>query len=366
MKTLRETTALLHRTVSPSESLPAEDLRRVLRWLSDVAGDLEKIHREGRDHGALGPDVVRVRGDRARLDRPGRIPAPIEFRDPETERLRHKASVPDPRLEARQDVYGLGALLYFALENGAPPCGSMSGLTRPAPEALGWIVGRALAEGNGRYPTAAAMREDLDRLRRELKGNDALLPTPESLPSFEGGELPTPRRLTPYVKAAKRERRGTLALVIVAAIALGVFTLVWRSAGTESPARAEETAVAKAETPALPALLADWRDRLADRLAATGETFDPLEIPVLVVSDVPLPRDLGWSRYPSRRLAEEVRAAFDRGASPAEIRELLERRAGDATVPAALRVTRGAANGEWQVILDYRGLRFEGVAASGE
>ena len=142
MKTLRETTALLHRTVSPSESLPAEDLRRVLRWLSDVAGDLEKIHREGRDHGALGPDVVRVRGDRARLDRPGRIPAPIEFRDPETERLRHKASVPDPRLEARQDVYGLGALLYFALENGAPPCVPCpaSRVPRPRPSAGSWAA----------------------------------------------------------------------------------------------------------------------------------------------------------------------------------------------------------------------------------
>jgi hypothetical protein len=334
----------------------------VLRWTIDLARDLERLHREGRWHGAVGPDVVRIRGDRARLEPPGRTPAPVEYRDPEAERLRHKAGLPDPACEARQDVYGLGALLYSTLENGAPPCGSMSALTRPAPEALAWIVGRALAEGNGRYPTAAAMREDLERLLRELRGDAEMKTSPEVLPSFTGGALPAPRRLTPYRVAAKRERRGTVVLVALALIAFGIFAVAWRASDHDRPSPAAEASASPGATPTLPALLETWRERLSERLAAAGEHLDPLEVPLLVISDVPVPRDLGWSRHPSPRLAQDVRAAYDRGATPTEIRDLLEERAGDTTVPAALRVREGAGPDRCEVVLDYRGLRFTGVA----
>ena len=101
MKTLRETTALLHRTVSPAEALPAGDLRRVLRWTIGLARDLERLHREGRWHGAVGPDVVRIRGDRARLNPPGRTPAPVAVAahqgDPNVASLPPGGSLPNHR-----------------------------------------------------------------------------------------------------------------------------------------------------------------------------------------------------------------------------------------------------------------------------
>jgi hypothetical protein len=364
MKTLGETTALLHRVASLATGLTDRDLRTVLGWMGGILRDLEKLHRDGRWHGEVSPDAVRVRGDRARLDPPGCSPCPAEFRDPDAERLRHKASVPDPACEARQDVYGVGALLYFVLENGPPPCGALSVLTRPAPPALAWVVARAMVPGDGRYPTARAMRDDLEHLLRAGRGAPLAEVTPESLPSHDGGELPRPRRLVPYRKAVKRERRATFALVVCAVVAMLIFSVAWMTAGDGEAAEESETPVVEAakRLPTLPVLLAEWRTRLSRRLAPAGEVLDAAGVPILVVSDVALPHDLGWVRHPGARLARDVGAAIDRGASPAEVRDLLREGAAGTTVPAALRVRPGEAPGTLSVTLDYRGLRLEGVA----
>jgi hypothetical protein len=366
MKTLRETTALLHRTASPVHGLQDQDLRRILRWLSGVLRDLERLHSDRRWHGEIGPDVVRVRGEKARLDPPGRASCPVEFRDPEAERLRHKVSVPDPACEARQDVYGVGALLYFVLENGAPPCGSLSVLTRSAPPAFAWIVGRALSGGTGRYPGASAMRDDLEHLLRAGKGRTLEEVEPESLPSHDGGELPRMKTLVPYRKAVKRERRTTLALVVSAGVAMLVLSVAWAMADRGSAGGKSETAIVEAPKalPTLPVLLGEWRERLSKRLAPAGESFDALDVPLLVVSDVPVARDLGWVRYPGPRLARDVRVAIDGGAEPGEVRDLLREGAGESTVPAALRVRAGPRPGTLSVSLDYRGLRYEGIATA--
>jgi hypothetical protein len=271
--------------------------------------------------------------------------------------------VRDPAFEARQDVYGAGSLLYFVLENGAPPCGSRSALTRSVPAALAWIVYRAMADGSGRYPTARAMLEDLGRLRRLARGRSLEAVRPEELPSWRPGESAPPARLTPYRVAARRERRGTFALVLLAALAVAVLGAFWSRAGSESAVSEVRAAPsAPAEIPTVRGLLETWRERLADRLSAAGERLDPFRVPLVVASDVRLRGDLGWARHPSARLASEVARAMDGGAAPEEIGSLLRSRAGDATVPAALRVRVGDRPGTLDVVLDYRGLRLRGVA----
>src|SRR5262249_22211113 len=87
----------------------------------------------------------------------------------------------------RFDVYSAGAVLYSLLENSFPAHGSLSRLVKRAPEALRWIVQRAMAEMSTRYPSARAMRDDLAVL---AAAKDPFAVRPADLPSFRAAAEP--------------------------------------------------------------------------------------------------------------------------------------------------------------------------------
>src|SRR5690606_13794496 len=84
---------------------------------------------------------------------------------------------------ARFDVYSAGAVLFSVIENSFPAHGGLSQITRRCPEALRWVIRRAMAEYDQRYPTAAAFLGDLEAIRAAA---DPFALKPADLPSMSG------------------------------------------------------------------------------------------------------------------------------------------------------------------------------------
>ena len=73
------------------------------------------------------------------------------------------------------------------IENSFPAHGGLSQITRRCPEALRWVVRRAMADYDKRYASAAAMRADLEAIRSSA---DVFAVRPIDLPSMRGAEVP--------------------------------------------------------------------------------------------------------------------------------------------------------------------------------
>ncbi|MHC4472671.1 MAG: hypothetical protein ACYS99_17105, partial [Planctomycetota bacterium] len=150
MRTLAETSALLHRARPPLAGLEGRDALRALSWTEDVLGTLDRLHAGGALHGGVCPEAVRIGAGGARLAPPGAVVPPLEFRDPERERGRVRDGRDHPAAEPRHDLFGAGATLYSIFDGGPPPCGPASRFTRPAPGAVAYVVARAMADGPAR------------------------------------------------------------------------------------------------------------------------------------------------------------------------------------------------------------------------
>jgi WD40 repeat protein len=181
-------------------------------------------------------------------------------------------------VDARADVYALGAILYNVLA-GHPPYLDREGITPDAmialardrpptplarlaprvPEDLRAIVERAMArEPSGRYPTAKELADELHR--------------------FEAGQLLRSRDYRVRDLLARWIRRhraavtvGALALVVVAGIGIAAIANVARSRAAELEARrAAELAQRRGEANVTPLLEEHGRDQLlaGDRTGA--------------------------------------------------------------------------------------------------
>ena len=169
--------------------LPVRPAARIVR---DVADALAAVHAAGMLHRDLKPHNV--------ILRPDGTPVLIDFglaRDEQAERLTRTGEVmgslaymsPEQAdgsklIDARSDVYGLGAVLYELL-TGAPPFQGTTlqviadilardppwpaELRQDVPPDLDAVCRRAMAkQPEARYPTAGALRDDLDRFLRGL------------------------------------------------------------------------------------------------------------------------------------------------------------------------------------------------------
>jgi hypothetical protein len=195
-------TARLHAAAGSASSdgrgaatgLDEAGLRRVMSLSDDLLSTLERFHRSGLWHKDVKPSNIIVSGGRAHLVDFGLI-TPLRsamtltthgteyFRDPEMVRLALRGVKVHEVDGIKFDVYGAGAVLYSLIENSFPAHGSLSRLTRRCPEALRWVMRRAMADMGNRYASATEMLGDL---RTVSTAADPFAVRPADLPSLQG------------------------------------------------------------------------------------------------------------------------------------------------------------------------------------
>ncbi|MEZ6017448.1 MAG: hypothetical protein R3F49_20205 [Planctomycetota bacterium] len=189
-------------------------LAKVLGYTSDLCATLERFHAEGLWHKDIKPANLLVSGDRLQVVDLGLV-TPLAsaltltthgteyFRDPELVRLAMRGVKVHEVDGVKFDLYSAGAVLFSMLENSFPAHGSLSRLTKPVPEALAWIVRRAMSDISQRYASATVMRRDVAAL---LAAQDPFSVRPAELPSFRAAQDEPRAALAaaPAVGAAER------------------------------------------------------------------------------------------------------------------------------------------------------------------
>lgn len=199
-------TQQLHATSDPSAGgLDDANLRRGLGYIADLLVTLETYHRGGLWHKDVKPDNIIVDGSNAHLVDFGLV-TPLRsamtltthgteyFRDPEMVRLALRGVKVHEVDGCRFDIYGAGAVLYALIENAFPAHGALSQVTRRCPEAVRWIIRRAMTDYDKRYPSASGVLADL---RAVLSAPEMGSVKPGQLPSVLGGDSTPPLEVFP-------------------------------------------------------------------------------------------------------------------------------------------------------------------------
>lgn len=278
---------------APGEGLGEASLRLVFGWGADVLRTLERFHTGGLWHKDIKPANVLVAAGRAHLVDFGLV-TPLAsgmtltthgteyYRDPEMVRLAMRGVKVHEVDGVKFDLYSVGALLYSMVEGQFPAHGSLSQIDKRCPEALRWIIRRAMADVDSRYASAADMRADLAVVHA---ASDPFAVRPADLPSLGGARVPDPKPAeepdpSPFVAAAavapplepassrpraprKRARRVLVGAGLTAAAIFTVLSLESgpqqkRATGVDSVARANSTPAWKRgalRSQALPAAL---------------------------------------------------------------------------------------------------------------
>jgi serine/threonine protein kinase len=177
--------------------LRGRQLHLALGYVSDLLRTLGQYHAGGLWHKDVKPDNIIVDGPRAHLVDFGLI-TPLRsamtltthgteyFRDPELVRMALKGVKVQEVDGTRFDVYGAGAVLYAVLEDSFPAHGVLSPISKGCPEALRWIVRRAMADYDKRYTSVGAMLEDVHVV---MASEDPFAVMPAALPSMRGAAM---------------------------------------------------------------------------------------------------------------------------------------------------------------------------------
>lgn len=181
------------------EGLGGRSLAAAVGFVADLVATLDEYHRGGLWHKDVKPENIIIHNGRAHLVDLGLV-TPLRsamtltthgteyFRDPEMVRQALRGVKVHQVDGAKFDVYGAGAVLYFALENTFPAHGGLSAFARRSPESLRWIVRRAMAEYSKRYEKASEMLTDLQFV---LGASDPWAVRPADLPSMSGRAVST-------------------------------------------------------------------------------------------------------------------------------------------------------------------------------
>ncbi len=404
-ETLTRASARLHRHLKADEGLSADSIRTCLAWMSELLRTLDGYHRQGVIHKDVKPDNLIVTEQGVRLVDLGLL-TPLAsaltltthgtefFRDPEMVKLAVQGKRVRDVEAVRFDIYSAGAVMYLLLDGSFPACGPLSRISRPGPMALSWITSRAMAEGEKRYPSVAAMRADLEAViaKAAESGYDAI--PVSALPSFSGFDAaaeaappPPPVILRPEPKMAPPERlvpisgrphrsnsTGSAVAVVIGVllmifVAAGAVFLLLASGGVERPLSEGAPRITRdglfsappspgmvearpnpdpppAITPAhIVGSIRNWRAKLADDLLPSTSVGDLERVPVLLVSDGTSGADeiIGATKvvlqksgilyHPSTTLAANVRTVLEPGIGAEAVRDfLLSKMAGD-TLP---------------------------------
>jgi serine/threonine protein kinase len=188
------TTQRLH--ASAGSGLDRQHLRSVCGYATDLLRTLTHYHEGGLWHKDVKPDNIIVADGQAHLVDFGLV-TPLRssmtltthgteyFRDPEMVRMALRGVKVHEVDGAKFDIYAAGAVLYSMIENSFPAHGGLSQITKPCPEALRWIVRRAMTDYDKRYESAALMLEDIQTV---CTADDPFAVKPFALPSMRGSD----------------------------------------------------------------------------------------------------------------------------------------------------------------------------------
>lgn len=180
------------------EGLDHQAMARVMGYARDMLATLHEFHSGGLWHKDIKPSNLIVSSDRVHLVDLGLV-TPLAsamtltthgteyYRDPELVRMAMRGARVHEVNGAKFDLYSAGAVIYSMIEDGFPAQGSLSPINRRCPEALAWIVRRAMADVARRYDSAQQMAADLDVL---LAATDPYSVKPAALPSMGDGATP--------------------------------------------------------------------------------------------------------------------------------------------------------------------------------
>lgn len=193
---LSERTRELH-AASGADGLNPPRLREGLGYVIDLLHTLDRYHRGGLWHKDIKPDNIIVHDGTAHLVDLGLV-TPLRsamtltthgteyFRDPELVRLALRGAKVHEVDGVKFDIYGAGAVLYSVVENSFPAHGGLSQITKRCPDALKWVIRRAMTDLNQRYPSARHMLADLTTI---AGAPDPLALKPADLPSMKGVDV---------------------------------------------------------------------------------------------------------------------------------------------------------------------------------
>lgn len=185
---------------SGADGLDNKRLGTALGYAGDLVASLAAYHAAGLWHKDVKPDNIIVDGQdgRAHLVDFGLV-TPLRsamtltthgteyFRDPELVRQALRGVKVHQIDGSKFDVYAAGAVLFSVIENSFPAHGGLSQLTKRCPDALRWIVRRAMTDYDRRYASAAEMLADLRVLQNAA---DPFKLKPVDLPSVSGQATP--------------------------------------------------------------------------------------------------------------------------------------------------------------------------------
>ncbi|MHC4910982.1 MAG: serine/threonine protein kinase, partial [Planctomycetota bacterium] len=183
---------------SDGRGLHERGQRLVMGYMGDLLGTLNRYHAGGLWHKDVKPENIIIHDGQAHLVDLGLV-TPLRsamtltthgteyFRDPELVRQALRGVKVHQIDGAKFDVYAVGAVTYYMIENTFPAHGGLSRFTKKSPEALRWVIKRAMADYNQRYETSDAMLADL---RAVLAAPDPFVVRPVDLPSMRGGSQP--------------------------------------------------------------------------------------------------------------------------------------------------------------------------------
>jgi serine/threonine protein kinase len=189
-------TQRLHAASGPG-GLGREQFRTGLSYIADLLRTLDIYHRGGLWHKDVKPDNIVVDRHAAHLVDFGLVSSLRSamtltthgteyFRDPEMVRMALKGVKVHEVNGAKFDVFGAGAVMFSVIENSFPAHGGLSQITQRCPEAVRWVVRRAMTDYDKRYASAGEMLADVEFV---LQAADPFAVKPVDLPSMRGGAV---------------------------------------------------------------------------------------------------------------------------------------------------------------------------------
>ena len=242
---------------SGDEGLGERELGHALAYTQDILKSLDRFHQGGLWHKDVKPANLIVSGDRVHLVDFGLV-TPLQsaltltthgteyYRDPEMVRLAMQGVKVHEVDGVKFDLYSAGAVLFSMIENSFPAHGSLSQLSKRCPEALAWIIRRAMANVDSRYRSAWEMLDDVQAVAaasdpHALRPADLpsvqrgdgeepvrpIAPAPEALAAeADTGVDPSPYALEPERPWRRRRRRPRSVRVGLLAAGIAVFALI--------------------------------------------------------------------------------------------------------------------------------------------